>query len=359
MNIKSASTLCNRYTIITIFPIVSCAFIPDSLAGASVATDFSAEEAVRQDDSGELPENPADSHLRRLAFRLPATPGASGESNCGTTNERVFETFFSPRGDNDNTLVVELSMINRVVTARESHTGGPYAEGSNPFYIKGAVFNLSIPAIMKALMNAEEKNVDVQFLIDYNKFDPSYFRNENGDIPDDVKRTLFKYVFKENGYEVVDKVTELNDNQRHTADIIGIDRNKYYPAIGDKPAFTAHGAMHLKLRRFQWIDASGKRRKCIIFGSGNPVNTTLDNNEVLHVTNNEYLISRYEGKYDQLLNGGDHTSYTNEWNSSKALNVLFTNSTGLSIIAKIGEFIDAENDFIAINMFIFHDIGYD
>ena len=246
---------------------------------------------------------------------------------CGISNNHVFDTFFAPYQD---MLAPELEMINRVINAKKSDNN-IYPEGSNPYSINYAVYNLKIHSVMNALIEAENNGVDVQILIEGHQFEKPW--ND------------FDEILEQAGFEIVTTAEGLMEEELNTLDVIGINHGDYT-------------AMHLKLRHFTWISPlDNQSKECMITGSGNPVNSALYNHEVMHVTNNDFIIEQYKAKYHQIKHNEPWHGFYNQWDNNSPVNVLFTGNGGILAIDKIMSMIDNEQDFIGISMFILHDIA--
>jgi len=226
---------------------------------------------------------------------------------------------FAP-DDPVNTL--ELTLIESVITARGDDETERFEEGDNPYRIRYAVYNLRNPFIVDALIRAEAANVDVQILIEADQLDPK----KDWNTADET--------FIAAGFEFAPDHRALDAAGRDTADLVGI---------------TGSGLMHLKARIFE---TPGHAR--VLSGSMNPGDHAVHNEETLHLVNDAEVVAAYMEAFEDIRSG---SGFTNTWNDSAAVNVMFTPASGLRASTKVFEWLEAEQEQILLMVFSLRDIS--
>ena len=256
------------------------------------------------------------------AFGAPL-PGGKADDLIGGASEAPLpdgadldaplEVLFAP---DDPVVTTELGLIREVVDARVAD-GRTFDEGANPYSIRYAVYNLRNPRVVAALLAAEAKGVDVQVLIDAGQLDPAKTWNTSDEA------------FIDAGLEFVADARGLTDQQRKTADYIGVDGS---------------GLMHLKTRLY-----GTPERTRLLTGSMNPGDNAVLNEETLHLINDQAVVGRYEAAYQAVLGG---RGMANEWDEGAAVNVLFTpRASGPKAGTKVLEWLRAEDEQILMMVF--------
>lgn len=253
--------------------------------------------------------------------QITTTPANGKSDSVDQADARPISSFILPY---DDVVSVELSLIATVVAARRADAAG-YSEGENPYQIRYAVYNLRNEAITQALIDAEKNGVDVQILIEADQLDPARDYNTMDDL------------LVSNGFELQGDHRKLTDEQKKTADLIGV---------------TGSGLMHLKTRLFRYRDASGNSVERLLTGSMNPGDMAVENNETLYLVRDSALIAQYRAKYEAVRDG---RRLQNQWSDASAVNVLFTPDDGVQPRDKIIEWIDAEQEAILIAVYAFRD----
>lgn len=228
-----------------------------------------------------------------------------------------FEALFAP---DDPVVSVELALIQEVIDARQA-AAGTFDEGENPFSIRYAVYNLRNPVVAEKLIEAHQIGVDVQVLLEADQLDPDRTWNTMDEL------------LIEAGFEFVASHTELTASTRITADLIGI---------------TGSSLMHLKSRIFATPNG-----KAVISGSMNPGDNAVYNEETLHLIRDPAVVARYEEGYEAVRSG---QLMPNRWDSSAAVNVLFTPSQDLRAGTRVLEWIQEEDEQILLMVFSLRDL---
>lgn len=235
-----------------------------------------------------------------------------------TSLEQDFEVLFAP---DDPVNTVETALIDEVIAARASDAA-TYEEGSNPYRIRYAVYNLRNPRIVDRLIAAEAAGVDVQILIEADQLSDAKTWNTADETLVDA------------GLELVKDHRSLNAETRATADLIGI---------------TGSGLMHLKSRLF-----TSPQGSALLTGSLNPGDNAMLNEETLHLVRDPALVARYEHAFDAVLTG---SGLENTWSDTDALNVLFTPaSSGPRAVEKVFDWLEDEDEQILLMVFSLRDL---
>lgn len=229
-----------------------------------------------------------------------------------------FEALFAP---DDPTATLEIELIESVRTARLADERY-YREGENPYRIRYAVYNLRNPNITEHLVAAANDGVDVQILLEADQLDPERTWN-----------TMDEYLI-ENGFEFAPDHRDLSEEQRMTADLIGIEGS---------------GLMHLKARIFETTTSA-----VVLSGSQNPGDHAVLNEETLHLINDPYVVSRYQAAYQAVLT---RSGLVNTWNEDSPVNVLFTPAAdGPRAVSHILEWVAEEDEQILLMVFSLRDL---
>lgn len=237
---------------------------------------------------------------------------AYAELRADQTLDVDFEVLFAP---DDPVSTVELEAIGRVIEARGEDERS-FDEGSNPYRIRYAVYNLRNPLIVEALADAEDAGVDVQVLIDAAQLDPERTWNTADE------RLI------ERGFEFAPDHRALSGDATVTADLIGI---------------AGSGLMHLKARIFETPS-----ERVVLSGSMNPGDNSVLNEETLHLIRDPRIVSRYIAAYDAVLHDEDPT---NEWDDDAAVNVLFTPAASERAVGRVFDWLVEEDEQILLMMF--------
>ena len=239
---------------------------------------------------------------------LPAACAVSG---------LALEVLFAP---DDATVTAELSLIDRVRSARAADNSASLVEGKNPYRIRYAVYNLTHQGIIDRLLQAEDDGVDVQVLIEADQLDKPWSKT--------AKR------FTQAGLEVVRDHRQLTSAARQTADLVGIKQV---------------GLMHLKARLFitpKW--------RAALSGSMNPNQSAGINDETLHHITDPVLVARYAQAYQAVR---DDQPLSNSWDSSAAVNLLFTPAAkGPRAGSQILTWLEQEQEQILLMVFSLRDL---
>jgi len=227
-----------------------------------------------------------------------------------------FTPLFTP---DDPTTTLELREIDRVRNARQEDDG-EYEEGANPYRIRYAVYNLSHKTILNRLTAAENDGVDVQVLIEADQLHKEW-------------NVVAKY-FRDAGLEVVYDHRELDEQTRHTADLVGIKQK---------------GLMHLKTRLF-----SAPGEVTLLTGSLNPNNSAGANEENLHFIRNPALLSAYAEAYNAQIEG---RNMQNLWQEGEPVNVMFSPvKSGERAVDRLLQWVEEEDEQILIMVFSLRDL---
>lgn len=259
--------------------------------------------------------------------RLPSGGGADGEVPAaygalprGASLEQPFAALFAP---DDPVITTEVAMIERVIDARAADTTTSRVEGSNPYRIRYAVYNLRNPLVIAALARAHDEGVDVQVLVEADQLDPA--RTWNTADEELVAR----------GWELVTDIRTLTDTTTATADLVGV---------------TGSGLMHLKTRLFETPAWSA-----VLSGSMNPGDEAVANEETLHLIRDPRLVARYRAAYEAVL--ARETGIPNEWAASEPVNVLFTPaSSGPRAGTQVLRWLEEEDEQILLMVFSLRDV---
>ncbi len=244
--------------------------------------------------------------------------GAYDPLPAGTDLNVNFEALFCP---DDPVITLELALIDQVRDAL-AMDGGSYDEGSNPFRIRYAVYNLRNADVVQHLIDAHAEGVDVQVLMEADQLDPE--RDWNW-----ADEALIAA-----GFEYAPDHDAMTDAQRVTADLVGIDDS---------------GLMHLKARLFETPD--GARA---LSGSMNPGDNAVFNDETLHLINDPRIVARYRGAYDAVLEDRD---FDNHWDEGEAVNVLFTPvASGPRPSVRLLEWLEEEDEQILLMVYSLRDL---
>ena len=228
------------------------------------------------------------------------------------------QALFAP---DDPNRTLELALIEQVVSERLADPLD-YEEGSNPYKISYAVYNLRNPEITSSLVDAAHNGVDVQILIDSAQLDPARTWNQTDEI------------LQQEGFEFVASHRDLSASQRITADLIGIDRS---------------GLMHLKMRLFETPEQAS-----VLTGSQNPGDNAMLNEETLHLINDPFVVDRYRVAYQSVL---ENQRIPNVWDETASINALFTPAqSGPRAVERLFDWIAAEEEQILIMVFSLRDL---
>jgi hypothetical protein len=250
---------------------------------------------------------------------LDLTIPAYGALPDGVDLDANFEALFCP---DDPVVTLELALIDRVRDAL-ANDGGTYDEGSNPFMIRYAVYNLRNADIVEHLIAAHDEGVDVQVLMETDQLDPARDWNWADEALIDA------------GFENFEDHRTMDEDDRITADLVGID--------------DPSGLMHLKSRLY-----STPLHTTLLTGSMNPGDNAVHNDETLHLINDERIVQRYEGIYDAVLaDDGLH----NSWDEGEAVNVLFTPAaSGERAVSKLMQWVSEEDEQILLMVYSLRDL---
>ena len=227
-----------------------------------------------------------------------------------------FTPLFTP---DDPTTTLELQQIDRVRNARKEDDG-EYAEGSNPFRIRYAVYNLSHKTILNRLTTAESEGVDVQVLIEADQLHKEW--------------NIVAQRFRDAGLEVVYDHHDLTEETRHTADLVGISEK---------------GLMHLKTRLF-----SAPGEVTLLTGSLNPNNSAGANEENLHLSRNPGLLSAYAEAFNAQIEG---RTMQNLWQEGEPVNVMFSPvKSGERAVDRLLQWVEEEDEQILLMVFSLRDL---
>ena len=247
------------------------------------------------------------------AGALPAFAGLPAGADLGAD----LQVLFSP---DDPTVTLELSLLDRVRTARKQDAGS-YPEGHNPFRVRYAVYNLSSPVLLERLALCERDGVDVQILIEADQLGHSW--NQVDDF------------LVGQGLELVADARTLTEQTRKTADLVGIKEE---------------GLMHLKTRLFETPEGT-----VLLTGSMNPNEGAVVNEESLHLITEPILVERYSQAYDHVLRG---LPLESTWDDAAAVNVIFTpESKGPRAVDKVLRWIAEEDEQILLMVFSLRDLS--
>lgn len=305
-------------------PVMSKSYRPFVLSSAAVLLIASgcAEEPAREpalvDPEGAYEEGPplvvgdgkSDS-VREVPAYYPLPDGAQIDA--------PFQVLFAP---DDPVTTTELELIDEVIVARALDER-VYEEGSNPFRIRYAVYNLRNPVIVDRLIEAEHAGVDVQILIEEGQLDPKKTWNTADEA------------IVEAGLELVKDSRDLTASQRDSADMIGIDRS---------------GLMHLKTRLFEHPGS-----RALLTGSINPGDNAVLNEETLHLIRDERIVAKYADAYERVASG---SNFANEWDEQAGINAIFTPaSSGPRAVEKVFDWLEEEREQILLMVFSMRDIS--
>jgi hypothetical protein len=287
-------------------PILACLL---ACGGDSPAQDDEGPEAL--DPDGPLATGGKADSLDR---GWPATAPLPIECDL----DRPFTVFFAP---DDPTVTLELKMIERVIQARKAAGGSALPEGTNPFRIRYAVYNLTNREIARQLADAETAGVDVQVLIESDQLANDWVTTDD--------------LFRNRGLRVEPDHRVLDDAGRAEADLVGI---------------VDPGLMHLKTRIFETPGFAA-----LLTGSLNPNDSAGINEENLNLVREPALIARYSAAYDAVLAG---RPIANSWDESAPVQVLFSPAgSGPRAATKILQWLESENEQILLMVFSLRNLN--
>ncbi len=241
----------------------------------------------------------------------------------------VLKTWFAPYED---TRKPELALLDEVIAARKADPR-TFQEGQNPYKINYAVYNISSQEILEKLAEANRAGVDVQVLIEEDQLDPQKTWNDGDD-----------YLIR-NGFEFAPDHKKLTPEERHTADLIGINNSTL---------------MHLKTRIFQYPDPqTGDLKQTVLTGSMNPGESAIHNDENLMQINDPRVARRYIEMYEAVRDGKE---IKNDFDPQSPINVMFTGAPvkdGQSVTRQIFNMIDQEKEAIFLSVFTLRNLTTD
>ena len=262
-------------------------------------------------------ENPPSASRDGLAPD-PAIPAYASLPD-GVDLDAPFEALFCP---DDPVITLELALIDRVREQRAVDPG-EFDEGTNPYRIRYAVYNLRNADVVERLAAAHHEGVDVQVMMESDQLDPARDWNWADEALIDE------------GFEYADDHRDLDEEGRATADLIGI---------------VDSGLMHLKVRLFE--TPAGVT---LLSGSMNPGDNAVHNDETLHLINEPALVERYVAAYEAVL---ADTPLHNEWDEAAAANVLFTPvGSGDEPGQRILQWLSVEDELILLMVYSLRDIS--
>ena len=254
---------------------------------------------------------------RSLDGLAPEVP-AYGPLPDGVDLGAEFEAMFCP---DDPVITLELKLIDGVREAL-ALDGGAYDEGTNPFAIRYAVYNLRNEDVVEHLVAAHDEGVDVQVLMEADQLDPERTWNWADERLVDA------------GFEFVEDHRDLTDDQLFTADLVGI---------------AGSGLMHLKTRLFTTSDGTS-----LLTGSMNPGDNAVHNDETLHLINDARIVDRYIAAFDAVLADG---GLQNSWDDGEAVNVLFTPAdSGPRAVSQVLKWVSDEDEQILLMVYSLRDL---
>lgn len=271
----------------------------------------SADEESAEEFEGLEPEDPEGFAQAGKADDPTLQWPALGPMPEQCTFEEAVLPLFTP---DDPAVTIELEQIDRVLKARLDDPA-QYAEGTNPYRIRYAIYNLSSQSITQWLLDAEAHGVDVQVLIEADQLHKEW--NKAADR------------FNDAGLEVVYDHNDLTDASRVTADLVGI---------------SDYGLMHLKTRIFSTPD-----KVTLLTGSLNPNQSAGANEENIQLLTDPALIASYAEAYSAQL---ESRKMVNHWNNDSAVNVMFSPvGSGVRANQKLFEWLKAEDEQILLMVF--------
>lgn len=236
----------------------------------------------------------------------------------------VFEAYFTPE---DPAAKAELRLIDSVIAGVRADER-VYPPGENPHKIHYAVYNLRSQKVIDRLIEAHKLGVDVRVLIEADQISPERDWNTVDEQ------------FEAAGLNVLRSDRDASLESREASHLLGIDSNHL---------------MHLKSRIYRTVDpSSGEPVETVLSGSMNPGDGASRNDENLNMIRDPRLVSLYEKKFEDVRR---HERTDNVWAAERGMNVLFTPAkSGPRPIEKLFEWIDAENEFIALSVFDLKDL---
>lgn len=279
--------------------------------------DFEAQQGEQCDQDGDdvpMPEGPFGEDgktdaLDRESVHKPLPPGA--------TLDRDFQVFFAP---DEPMMSVEMAMLQSVIDARKADTR-EFTVDNNPYRIRYAVYNLRARQVVDSLVQAHRAGVAVQVLVDARQMGDDYPWN-----------TAYKYLERQ-GFEVYKSQKRLTDEQRRSANVVGIE---------------IEGYMHLKTRLFEQPGQAA-----LLTGSANPGENVAYSDDSLHVMREKSIVDAFSDCYNAILYGD---RVANRWNEDSPVNALFSgNATGLSAGTQILRWIEQEDEQILLSVFSLRD----
>lgn len=228
-----------------------------------------------------------------------------------------FHAMFAP---DDPVVTVELALCDEVIKARKADER-EYTEGNNPYRIRYAVYNLRNPRLVQKLIDANNSGVDVQILIESKQLDPAKTWN----TADEMLQAA--------GFEFAPDHRDLDEESMQTADLVGI---------------VDSGLMHLKSRIFQTPNSTK-----VLSGSMNPGDNAVMNEETLHLIQAPHLTQRYVDAYVNVLKD---RPMVNNWDSERAVNVMFTPARGERANTRVFDWLKTEQEQILLMVFSLRNI---
>ncbi len=238
--------------------------------------------------------------------------------------DAAFETLFAPW---DPTVSLELALIDRVRAARLADDGvaadATWEDGTNPYAIRYAVYNLRNPEVIDALIAARDDGVDVQVLVEKDQLDPERTWN------------TFDETLEDAGFVLVEDNRASTAEARAHADLVGIGGG---------------GLMHLKTRLFTTPAGT-----TLLTGSMNPGDNAIYNDETLHLVHDPALVAAYEAAWQAVL---DDEEVVNTWDADAAANVLFSpEAGGPRAGARILDWLAEEDEQILLAVYSLRDFS--
>ena len=238
---------------------------------------------------------------------------------AGRNTAPLLEAYFTPV---DAAAKAELALLDTVIHARKSDSTN-YAPSENPYRIQYAVYNLRSKAIIHKLFEAVKAGVEVKVLIEGKQIAPDKPWNKVDDM------------FEDAGLDVVYDDRTVDLPERKAASLVGIMSNHL---------------MHLKARIFDYRDPqTGEQKSMVLSGSMNPGDGATTNDENINLIREKRVVDLYKQKFDDVL---EHKRTENQFDPNAGINVLFTPcKKGPRPIEKLFEWIDAEQELIALSVF--------
>lgn len=303
--------------------LLSALFVLSQLGALGCADDATSAELLNEEsvegiyeDGPPIPRE--DGKGDALAAQIPAYAPLPADWSAAQLRSPA-QVLFAPE---DPVATIEQELVRQVIAARAADTA-QYDEGSNPYSIRYAVYNLRNPELVELLAQAHEQGVDVQIIIEADQLKPEKDYNTADEQ------------LVERGFELVGRHQALTDQTRQSADLIGV---------------ASSGLMHLKTRIF-----STPAQTLMLTGSLNPGDNAMLNEESLHLISDPALIARYATAFEAVRDG---KKLANVWDDQAAMNVLFTPAgSGPRAVTKVFDWLKDEQEQILLMVFSLRDIS--